>query len=281
MPPANDTTYTAESRSSEELAACFHQEGWETDSGMHALATIHYRGGNAELAIGLRYTKSADALERATGADILGQLGWGEKHFIEESVPALIRLLQDSEPNVIRSAAIALGHRNDPRAITPLLAIIRHPSAKVRFGVVCGLSNHDHLDAVAGLIELSRDVDKDTRDWATFGLGTLTTVDTPSLREALIERLTDFDPEIRGEAMIGLARRGDDRACPAIEIALRGPFEGDWLLEAIESLPSPNWIPLIELHRQNADPEDAANFSASFDAAIEACRRSESPTTES
>ncbi len=136
-----------------------------------------------------------------------------------------------------------------------------------------GLSGIDDLDAIAGLIELSCDLDDDTRDWATFGLGSQTSLDTPELRDALAARLTDTDPEIRGEAMIGLARRGDERAHPAIEAALRGLFHGDWPLEAVEHLAGPAWIPLVELHRQNADPEDAARFASSFDAALAACRQ--------
>ena len=268
----HEARYAAESRSSEELAACFLREGWGTDAGLHAIATLHYRGGLAEFEIGRHYAASADAAERAAGADILAQLGWGQKTFLSESVSLLIGLLHDSDAWVIRSAAIALGHRNDPRAIPPLLALLGHPEADVRRGLVSGLSGHDHPDAVAGLIRLSRDPDDGTRDWATFGLGTQTSLDTPELREALVARLADFDPEIRGEAMIGLGRRGDDRACPAIEAALRGPFYGDWPLEAVELLPSPAWVPLIELHRQKLDPGDAAGFARSFEAALAACR---------
>jgi HEAT repeat protein len=138
--------------------------------------------------------------------------------------------------------------------------------------VAVGLCGHDELDAIAGLIVLSRDTDDATRDWATFGLAQQTALDTPALRDALAARLTDTDPEIRGEAMIGLASRKDERAATAIEAALRGPFYGDWPLEAVEHLAKPGWIPLIELHHQNADPEDARRFASSFDKALKACR---------
>jgi HEAT repeat protein len=279
MPTAHEARYAAEPRSSEELTACFLREGWESDAGIHAIATLHYRGGQTEFDLGRRYAASADAAERAASADILGQLGWGQKHFQDESVLLLIQLLGDSHPEVLRSAAVALGHRNDPRAIPALLALRKHPDAGVRYGVVAGLSCHDDSAAIAGLIELSRDPDDGTRDWATFGLGKQTSLDTPELRDALAARLADSDPEIRGEAMIGLALRKDDRARPAIEAALRGPFHGDWPLEAVEHLASRAWIPLIERHRQNADPEDAAHFASSFDSALAACRRS-SPDSE-
>lgn len=262
----------AETRSSAELAACLLREGWESDAGLHAIATISYRGGQTEFDLGRAYAASAVATERALGADILSQLGWEKKSFHEESVSLLIGLLHDADAEVIRAAAVALGHRNDRRAIPPLIALIGHPEAGTRYGVAVGLCGHDDLDALAGLIELSRDPDDATRNWATFGLAQQTTLDTPALRDALAARLMDTDPEIRGEAMIGLASRKDERVFAAIETALRGPFHGDWPLEAIEHLAKPEWIPLIERHRENAHPDDALRFTSSFENALKACR---------
>lgn len=273
--------YADEPRSSEELAACFLREGWETDAGIHAAVTLHYRGGQTEFEIGRRLATSTDAAKRVAGADILGQLGWERKTFLDESLPVLIGLLQDGDAQVVRSAALALGYRKDPRAIPHLLAVRSHPDAGARFGVSAGLNGHDDLDAIAGLIDLSRDPDDGTRDWATFGLGRQTSLDTPGLRDALAARLTDTDAEIRGEAMIGLALRKDDRARPAIEAALRGPFFGDWPLEAVEHFASPDWIPLIELHRQAAAPTDALRFESSFETALAACHQTRSPAPES
>jgi hypothetical protein len=273
MPTAHEARYAAEPRSSKELAACFLREGWESDAGIHAMVTIHYRGGQTEFELGRRYATSADATERAAGADILGELGWEKKPFQDESVALLLNLLRDSGPKVIRSAALALGRRHDPGSIPHLLTLLDHPDASVRFGVCAGLCCHDDPAAIAGLIELSRDPDDGVRDWATFGLGKQTSLDTPELRNALTARLADTDPEIRGEAMIGLALRKDDRARPAIEAALRGPFHGDWPLEAVEHLAGPEWLPLVEAHRQAPDPEDADRFAASFEAALTACHQ--------
>ncbi|MFA6288339.1 MAG: HEAT repeat domain-containing protein [Opitutaceae bacterium] len=268
-----DVRYIRELRSSEELADCFLRQRYETDDGIHAIATLHYRGGRTEFDLGRRHVESADAGERAVGADILSQLGWQKKTFLDESVDLLIPLLKDSEAVVIRSAAIALGHRKDPRAIPPLLPLINHPDPEVRYGAVAGLSGHDHPDAVAGLIQLSRDSDDTTRDWATFGLGSQTELDTPALRDALVARLADLDPEIRGEAMIGLARRGDERARPAIEAEFRGPFHGDWSLEAAELLACREWIPLLEAQAKTLAPEEGAAFARAFESALAACRQ--------
>lgn len=268
-----DDHYLQELRSSGELASCFIRERWETDDGSHALATLHFRGGQAEFDLGCRYLKSVVADEREAGACILSQLGRGKKTFHEESVALLISLLDDPVVDVVQSAAIALGHRNDSRAIEPLLSLIYHPDAGIRYGVVAGLSQHDNPDAIAGLIQLSSDPDDATRDWATFGLGTQTDVDTPALREALVARLADSDPEIRGEAMIGLARRGDQRACPAIDQELRGEFHGDWAIAAAELLAKREWLPLLQAQRGTLAPEDRDSFGGAFDAAISACQR--------
>ena len=213
MPTDHHARYAAESRSSEELAACFLREGWETDAGIHAMVTIHYRGGQTEFDLGRRHTQSADAAERAMGAEIIGDLGWEKKHFQDESVSLLLDLLHDPEAKVLRCAAIALGHRHEPRSIPALLTLLEHPDAGVRFGVCTGLSGHDDLAAIAGLIRLSRDPDDGTRDWATFGLGKQTSLDTPELRDALVARLTDADPEIRGEALMGLGAVSEINRC--------------------------------------------------------------------
>lgn len=72
--------------------------------------------------------------------------------------------------------------------------------------------------------------------------------------------------------MIGLALRQDECALHAIEATLRGPFYGDWPLEAVEHFASEKWIPLIELHRKKTEPEDAIRFSNSFKTALDARR---------
>ena len=59
------------------------------------LALIHYRGGELEFLLGKDYCLSDDAGDRATGADILGQLGWSDKTYLDESVSILMKLLDD------------------------------------------------------------------------------------------------------------------------------------------------------------------------------------------
>lgn len=244
----------------------------DTDDGQQALATLHHRGGDAELAHGARLAKAATEAERVAGADILAQLGWEERTHLEDSVAILLTLLDDPSDAVVSAAAIALGHRHHPRAIQPLVELARHPNPQVRHGVVHGLTGHEDLAAVAALIELTRDPDRDVRGWATFAIAQCTDRDSPELREALSARTEDQDPEVRGEALIGLARRGDPRALPLVRAELRGEFHGDWAVEAAEILAEPSLGPVLESLHDRLGPEDHDRFERSFRDALEACK---------
>ena len=71
------------------------------------------------------------------------------------------------------------------------------------------------------------DADEDVRDWATFGLGTLGTVDTPEIRDAFAKRLDDDSSDVVDEALAGLAQRRDKRALPFLLERLRQPDVDD------------------------------------------------------
>ena len=69
---------------------------------------------------------------------------------------------------------------------------------------------------VEAAIELTRDPDRDVRNWATFVLGLGFETDTPAVRDALAERIDDDDPATRAEALAGLVARRDPRAADAV-----------------------------------------------------------------
>jgi len=248
------------------LTADDEQTSWD------AVMILHYRGSATELAVAQDLAKAPDPKRRELAADILGQLGWDERTFLSESVDTLILLLGDSTPSVAAHAATALGHRRDPRAIPHLLKQITNAAAEIRLGVVHGLSCHDDVEAVQALMILSSDGDRDVRNWATFGLGSLTGLDTPGLRDTLIARTSDDDAEIRGEALLGLARRHDLRALDLLRAELQRPFEGDWSLEAAELFAEPSLYPLLKEIWDSLEPEDRNTFRRTFDAALEACK---------
>jgi HEAT repeat protein len=270
MPRAADSPCAQDGRPTDELVALY-LAGPSSDDAGRALMVLHYRGGPAELAHGARLARSPREADRVAAAHLLAQLGWDDRTHLDESVAILLPLLLDPSEAVIAAAAVALGHRHDPSAIPPLVALARHPSAEVRYGVVFGLMGHDEPSAVAALVELARDPDRDVRSWATFAIGQQTNLDSPELRDALLASAEDGEPEIRGEALIGLARRGDARALPLVRRELAGPFGGDWAVEAAGLLADPSLAPVLEALYARLEPEDQARFQRSFRDAIDAC----------
>lgn len=68
---------------------------------------------------------------------------------------------------------------------------------------------------LALLIAFTRDADVSNRDWAVMTLA-MQEIDTPQVREALIEATNDPDCSVRGEALEGLADRDMDVALPIL-----------------------------------------------------------------
>jgi HEAT repeat protein len=130
----------------------------------------------------------------------------------------------------------------DARGIAALSA---HADPRVRYAVAFYLGGRDDEAAESMLIALSADPDRDVRDWATFALGSLQTADSAALREALVVRLTDPDDEIRGEAILGLARRRDERAVSAVLAELRATASS-LAIEAAGELAREIFLPELE-----------------------------------
>ncbi|MCP3063691.1 HEAT repeat domain-containing protein [Myxococcus sp. K38C18041901] len=234
-------------------------EGGEDDErAWEAIRALQARGTRDVLDAALQLLGASSAKARRRGADILGQLGAGTAAFRTERGDALVDLLgREREPAVLLSAGVALSHLVEPRALAALIAQARHPSAEARYGAAHGLAVLDAPEAVEALIQLSSDEDRDVRDWATFGLGTLMEArDTPRLRDALVARLGDEDPEIVGEALVGLATRKDPRAVEPVRAALMGETVMVYALEAAASLGDPGFHPLLLALRDATGPGD-------------------------
>jgi len=173
--------------------------------------------------------RSSQANARAIGARIVP-----EKH--PETFNLLAECLKsEQDVEALVEIIFKLGNNHDERAVELLMSFKRHPDVDVRYAVTYALQRYDDPTAIQTLIELSVDEDVDIRDWATFGLGTMTRVDTPALRDALLARLDDADFVTRSEAFVGLAYRKDARI---IDPLLREMSEGasDKLCEALYEL---------------------------------------------
>jgi HEAT repeat protein len=239
----------------------------ETDELWAVIVELHRRGGSIVYAAATEWCASEQPSLRCLGADVLGQLGFSEGHpFAEPSTQALTKLLADPEPTVVDSALVALGHL-ETGDLPTICGLASHASPEVRHGVAFCLGGRNHDAALDALVRLCGDEDADVRNWATFGLGTLSEADSPAIRSALIERLSDDDTDVRGEAMRGLARRGDVRAVGAILDELQRPGGSDLAIEAASEMPRREFLPVLEaLLESNPEAEDIR-------VAIEDCRR--------
>ncbi|NDJ77711.1 MAG: hypothetical protein GYB65_15775 [Chloroflexi bacterium] len=270
MPQRKTSVFDDDTRSTRELFDAALADP-ESDESGQVVAVLQSRATREVFGAAAALCASADHHERQIGVRILGGVGFCGPAFADESLAILIERLDDPVEDVIAAACAALGHRREKRAIPHLLRFKGHPSENVRFSVAFALGGFDDDTALAALIDLSRDADEDVRDWATFGLGSMSEADTPELRAALVARLHEDSPEIRGEALIGLARRDDPRVIEPLMEALRDEFYGDWPVEAAEILGDPRFYSLLVGLRARVAGEVAERFVDGINRAIAAC----------
>lgn len=225
---------------------------YDDDAPWNAVRELHRIGTREVLEQAARWSRSEDPMKRARGADVLAQLGRTAEHpsnnFPEECFKAVAEMAateEDSQP--LSSAIHALGHIGNPSAVPIIVPHCAHSDPDVRFAVAfaCGSLGSEPL-AAGSLLMLMSDEDADVRDWATFGLGSLSELDTPSIRDAFVSALDDPEEDVRQEALVGLAKRHDRRALPSLLKQLQQPESDDRTLEAAREMlelgdDSPDW----------------------------------------
>jgi HEAT repeat protein len=212
------------------------EESWE------AVRALRSTGSREVFDRAARWCSSPNPLERARGADVLAQLGKTEEHptvtYAEDSFLAVSKLLEaESERQPLTSAIYALGHLDQPLAIPVLEKFVSNPDPETRYAVAFALGSFADDPIAAGLLlQLVSDEDGDVRDWATFGIGTLSKIDSDEIREVLGERLFDPVEDVVEEALVGLARRRDQRVLPALLSALEKPEVYKLTIEAAREM---------------------------------------------
>lgn len=226
---------------------------WEPIRTLHCRADDEVVNSAAELLL----SPSADS--RALGANILAQVQIGDATKGQAAAELLAAALaREREDSVLEALLFALGHTPNLTACARFRELLAHPSADVRHALAYALPMHDEdPGTIPALITLSADADADVRDWATFGLGTLIEADSPDIRTALVHLLDDPEGDARGEALVGLARRGDTRLIPAFLRELEATCQDeeepwDFLADAAEVCVAaakrtgdPLWLPLL------------------------------------
>ncbi len=252
--------------SASELITIMLSEPYE-DHSRDAIAALQRRGDREVFDQAAALCTSPCSLERMAGAAILGQLGTPERTFPDECRRALKAVLEtEDDPGVLTATLFALSWQTHPEGPRLALPFRGHPSPDVRKGVAFLLTGSVEPAAVAALIELSRDPDEPTRDWATFALGSQISLDTPGIREALAQRLEDGELIIRCEAMIGLGLRHDERAVPAIQAELESGSNEPKLIEAATYAGDSRLLPALHALAASSEME-----REELDDAIKAC----------
>jgi HEAT repeat protein len=187
---------------------------------------------------------------RTLGADILGRLVGVEPNCRVAVLDALLAALAIERVSAPRASIVAaLGHVGDPVTLGRVFPLADDPDPAVRLAVAFTVATISPQplapDARVALIRLSRDTDSEVRDWATFGLGTLTDEDGPDVRAALLARAEDVSHEARAEALFGLAVRRDPRAVPHLIRALQSPLVHVLEVDAAAESADPRLLPAL------------------------------------
>jgi HEAT repeat protein len=107
--------------------------------------------------------------------------------------------------------------------------------------------SHEEMAAmVPDLIAFMADDEVANRDWATFILAQ-SEADGDDVRAALVKAAQDAELSVRGEAVLGLARRDRSLALPLVQAGLAGETVSVAMLEAAEICAHPSLIPDLEV----------------------------------
>jgi HEAT repeat protein len=205
------------------------------------------------LAVAITFCGSSELALRATGAALLAELCDLGAGLADEALGVLEPLLaREGDLGVIRIALHGVAATRLPGGLESALRFASHPDPDVRLDATHALyscaGEKPPERALQALMALSADPDDEVRDWATFGLGTEIEEDGAQLRAALAARLGDPHLDVREEAAIGLARRGDSRAFETVRALLAEEEVSALTVEAAGYLADDRLLrPLLEL----------------------------------
>ncbi|MFT5723206.1 MAG: hypothetical protein ACI9JN_000315 [Bacteroidia bacterium] len=160
-----------------------------------------------------KLAKSESDKKKIIGIDVLAQLGFDPRIRQLETINLYFELLNNKQSDeVIFALFFGIGHNNENLAKKQVSKLIEFKDSKsndVRYSLVSALSGIERLIAIETLIELSEDKFSSIRNWATFGIGTLSEVNNDRIINALWNRTKDKHQETKLEAIVGLAYRNE------------------------------------------------------------------------
>ena len=135
-----------------------------------------------------------------------------------ESLCELFRESKTDDPRVRRYLALAMGRLKDPRAVPALLEAVRDEpgqpaDSETQIYSIWALGAIADPAALPELIGLAKSSDPGLRKTAVHALGSFPAEEA---RAALLEALSDAVEDVRWNAAIALARRGEAAASPVL-----------------------------------------------------------------
>jgi len=149
------------------------------------------------LLIGMRWLRYADTELYSYAVRALG------KTKSPKAVKPLLELLKDTYPDVRRSAADALGEMKSPEAVMPLIEVLKDTNPGVRKSAADALVEIKSPEAVKLLIGMRwlRYADTELHSYAVHALGK---TKAPKAVEPLLELLKDTNPGVHSSAASAL-----------------------------------------------------------------------------
>jgi HEAT repeat protein len=145
------------------------------------------------------------------------------------AVDPLIKLLNDSDPEVVRAAAAGLGRTGDPRGSVPLFALLqKNPS--MRQSVLDAIAKSTSAPGIAKLLDST-----DSVDLKRSLVSLLRETHDPRVIETYAKLLNDADPDIKQTAAQAMAELGDARAVPTL-LELAKSTDRTTALDALDAL---------------------------------------------
>ncbi len=253
------------------ILKAYHEEE-DDDIYMEYIAILREREDDEVFQLTKKLVYSKVSVYREIAASILSQFGYKTKLYRGESIHLLAKLLNDKNEDVISNAIYAFGHRKSTRYADKFASFVTLNSLPIKEALAFTLGGYENQKSIDALVKLMQDENFDVRNWATFSLAQITQSNTQTIRDALFKNLSDTELEVRGEALLGLALRKDNRVVDAIIEDLQKPFYGSWIFTAITEMPNKRYLPYFEKYIESLDTEDKNAFSSDIEEAREALK---------
>ncbi|KAI8623482.1 ARM repeat-containing protein [Xylariaceae sp. FL1651] len=165
-------------------------------------------------------------LALATGSNqqkstILKSLSWSSRYLSNTAVETIVELLKNTNQDVRRAAADALGKQSNlsDRAVEAIIELLKDTNQDVRRAAVNALRNQSNLSdtVVKAIIELLKDTNQDVRWAAAEALRNQSNLSDRAV-EAIVELLKDTNQNVRRAAADAFRKQSNlsDRAVEAI-----------------------------------------------------------------